>query len=154
MSKMYLVLCTRHESIYGNEWCVWWGRKESKSGYSSDVRFAHRFTEEEIEKFKDDKQDIPIPIDLLKLPEGYPDEENTNYNLRVLIEKGTINKLTNLNLSPNEEMHTVICGECGNELDENNIAGYDLDLKAIYKCPICDKYMDYEGNELEDYSNF
>lgn len=93
----YLILCTRHDSIYGDNWCLWWGYKDSKNGYSSDIRTAHRFTEEEIEQFKNDKEDIPIEINKLGISDNY--EENINENFVQLIEKGTLNKLYDLKLS-------------------------------------------------------
>ena len=76
---------------------LFWGNRESKSGYTSDVRVAHRFDESEIVGFDDD-EDIPIPIDILGISEEYIDESKMNKNLRVMIEKRTINKLLDLNL--------------------------------------------------------
>ena len=93
----YLVLCNRHNSIFGKEWALFWGNRESKSDYTSDVRVAHRFNESEIVGF-DDNEDIPIPIDILGISEEYIDESKMNKNLRVIIEKRTINKLLDLNL--------------------------------------------------------
>lgn len=95
--KKYLILCTRHESVYGDNWCLWWGYKDSKNGYSSDIRTAYRFTEEEIKPFLDDKEDIPIDISILGINDIY--EENINENFVQLIEKGTLNKLLDLRLS-------------------------------------------------------
>lgn len=100
MSKKYLLLCNRHESIYGGNWCLWWGNRESRSGYTSDVRLAHRFNEEEIEKYAEKGQDIPVPIEIIEVPEDYEAIENYNKNFVQLIEKGTINKLMNLELRP------------------------------------------------------
>lgn len=114
MGKKYLVLCNRHNSIYGDEWALFWGCRDSKGGYNADLRTAHRFDESEIEKFNDDS-DIPIPIDVLGISEDYEPEETINKNIRVLIEKGTLNELLGLNLRP---LHQVkdICPNCGEEL--------------------------------------
>jgi len=99
MSKKYLLLCTRHSSLYGDEWALFWGNRESKSGYTCDPRVAHRFDEEEIKKYQD-SDEIAIPIDALGLQEGYENEKTINKHLRVLIEKGTLNDLLELNLRP------------------------------------------------------
>lgn len=98
MNKKYLLLCNRHDGLYGENWCLFWGRRENKSGYTSDVRIAHRFNEEEIEKFKGRKSDIPIPIEKLGLSEDYISEEEYNKNIRVMIEKGTLNEVLGINL--------------------------------------------------------
>lgn len=108
----YLVLCNRHNSIYGDNWALFWGFRESEGGYTSDLRVAHRFTEEEIKKFQDDKDDIPIPIDVLGISEEYESEETINNNISVLIEKGTLNKLLDLNLKPLFEEEEVCCNDC------------------------------------------
>lgn len=114
MAKKYLVLCNRHNSLYGDEWALFWGCRDSKSGYNSDLRTAHRFDETEISKF-DDNSDIPVPIDVLGIPEECESEEAINKNIRVLIEKGTLNELLGLNLKP---LHQVkeYCPNCGEEL--------------------------------------
>lgn len=93
----YLILCNRHNSAFGKQWALFWGNGESKSGYTSDVRLAHRFDESEIIEF-DDNEDIPIPIDVLGISEEYTDESKINKNLIVMIEKETINQLLDLNL--------------------------------------------------------
>lgn len=114
MSKKYLVLCNRHNSMFGDAWALFWGNRESEGGYCSDLRVAHRFDESEITDFKDN-EDIPIPIDVLGIPEGYESEENINKNICVLIEKGKLNELLDLNLRP---LHQVkeCCPNCGEEL--------------------------------------
>ena len=99
MSMKYLVLCNRHESIFGEPWALFWGCRESKSGYTSDLRVAHRFSEDEIKEFND-RSDIPIPLEPLGISEKYESEENINKNISVLIEKGTLNKLLDLKLKP------------------------------------------------------
>ncbi|WP_039230570.1 hypothetical protein [Clostridium haemolyticum] len=98
MVKKYLLLCNRHNSIYGDNWCLFWGRREDKAGYTSDVRIAHRFNEEEIQGYKGGTDDIPIPIDELGLSEYYVNEEDYNENIRVMIEKEVLNKILGLNL--------------------------------------------------------
>lgn len=98
--KKYLILCNRHPSIFGDNWCLWWGCRESKSSYSTDVRLAHRFTYDEAIEIND-KDDIMISIDALGISEGYESEETYNKNLRVLIEKGTLNEMLNMSLKPN-----------------------------------------------------
>lgn len=95
--KKYLVLCNRHNSSYGDNWCLFWGNRERKCGYSSDIRIAHRFDESEIVEFDDDG-DIPIPIDVLGISEDYESEEGFNDNIKVMIEKGTLNELLGLKL--------------------------------------------------------
>lgn len=119
----YIVLCNRHESIYGDSWGLFWGHRESKSGYTSDLRLAHRFKEDEIKDFTDDS-DIPLPIDKLGISEDYEPEETFNSNLRVLIEKGTLNQIYNLKLKPLDK--TVKCHYCNEEMEE------------VMLCPNCD----------------
>lgn len=99
MGKKYLVLCNRHNSIYGDHFALFWGNRESEGGYTSDLRVAHRFDESEINDFNDN-QDIPIPIDALGISEGYESEKTINKNTNVLIEKGKLNELLNLKLKP------------------------------------------------------
>ena len=94
----YLLLCNRHNSIYGNKWALFWGHRESEGGYTADLRVAHRYEECKIEKYKDSTDDIPIPIDVLGIPEGYESEETINKNIVVLIERGKLNELLKLNL--------------------------------------------------------
>ncbi|KGM93533.1 hypothetical protein IRP63_14150 (plasmid) [Clostridium botulinum] len=98
MAKKYLLLCNRHNSIYGDEWCLFWGCRDEECGYTSDVRIAHRFNEEEIKEFKGRADDIPIPVYDLGLPEDYISKEKYNENIRVMIEKGTLNKVLGLDL--------------------------------------------------------
>ena len=95
--KTYIVLTTRHDSIsiHGSNYGLFWGYKDSKSGYTSDPRFAHRYTEEEAKDFSTE-EDIPLDISKLGLEEGYP--EACDSNLVTLVEKSTINKLYGLNL--------------------------------------------------------
>lgn len=112
----YLLLCNRHNSIYGDKWALFWGCRERKSGYTSDLRVAHRFSDEEIDKYKGRTDDIPIPIDVLGIPEEYESEETMNKNICVLIEKGTLNKLLHLNLKP-LKFGIDYCPHCGEELD-------------------------------------
>lgn len=112
MSKKYLLLCNRHESVFGDNWCLWWGNRESKGRYNSDVRLAHRFTEEEIKDYAESGRDIPVPIDVLGISEDYEHKENYNPNLKVLIEKGTLNKLMDLELRPLFQDEGY-CSKCG-----------------------------------------
>ena len=97
---LYLVVTTRHESIFGNNFALFWGFNESEGGYNSDARTAHRFTEKEALKFTDNS-DIPIPIDKLGLTDEC--EKDNNINLLCLVEKATLNRLYNLNLHKFEE---------------------------------------------------
>lgn len=115
MGKKYLVLCNRHNSMYGEDWGLFWGNRESEGGYNSDLRIAHRFDESEIGKF-DDKDDIPILIDTLGIPVECENEETLNKNIRVIIEKGTLNELLHLNLKPLHQIKEC-CPNCGEELD-------------------------------------
>lgn len=108
MSKKYLLLCNRHSSIYGDEWGLFWGCRDSESGYNPDLRTAHRFAEEEIEKYKGRQDDIPIPIDFLGVSEEYESEDTYNKNIRVLIEKGTLERLLHLDLKKNTYVMNVI----------------------------------------------
>lgn len=95
--KKYLILCLRHESMYGDNFCLWWGDRGSKSSYSSDVRIAHRFTYEEAKEIND-KDDIMICTEDLGIDEDYEPKETFNKNLVVIIEKGTVNKLLGLGI--------------------------------------------------------
>ena len=97
---LYLVVTTRHESIFGNNFALFWGFNESEGGYNSDPRTAHRFTEEEASKFTKGS-DIPISIDKLGLSDEC--EKDNNINLLCLVEKGTLNRLYGLNLHRYEE---------------------------------------------------
>lgn len=100
MKEKYLIMCNRHNSYLGDHFCLWWGHKEKKGGYSSDFRHAHLFNYKEIEdkKLFGDKEDIPIKLSDL----GYTEESFHNLpqdeNLRMLIEKGTLNKKLGLNI--------------------------------------------------------
>ncbi|MBO0555635.1 hypothetical protein EXQ41_06170 [Clostridium botulinum] len=114
MSKKYLVLCNRHNSIFGEEWGLFWGYRESEGGYNSDLRTAHRFDESEIGRFKDNR-DIPIPIDILGISEEYENEKTINENIKVMIEKGTLNSLLDLDLRPLHQTRQY-CPNCGEEL--------------------------------------
>lgn len=121
MSKKYLLLCNRHESVFGDNWCLWWGNRENKGGYNSDVRLAHRFTEEEIKDYAEKGRDIPVPVDVLGVSEDYESKENYNPNFKVLIEKGTLNKLMDLELRPlfKDEGYCSKCGSwIGDECEE------------------------------------
>lgn len=44
----YLVREHTHKSLYGDIFCVWWGYGKNGAGYVSDLRLAHRFTEDEL----------------------------------------------------------------------------------------------------------
>lgn len=101
----YLILCNRHNSIYGENWCLFWGFRECEGGYTSDLRVAHRFDEEDIKNRVKignlvEGRDIPIPIDVLGISEEYESEEEINKSYLALVEKGTMNELLNLKLKP------------------------------------------------------
>lgn len=115
VNKKYLLLCNKHDSLYGGEWALFWGDRESKNGYTSDLRIAHRFDESEIKQYEDD-ENIPIPIDILNISEKYKSEEEINKNYLVLIEKGTLNDMLNLNLSPSKS-NKKYCPCCGERID-------------------------------------
>lgn len=116
MSKKYLLLCNRHESVFGDNWCLWWGTRESKDGYNSDVRLAHRFTEEEIKNYAERGRDIPISVDVLGVSEDYEPKEKYNPNFKVLVEKGTLNKLMDLELRPLFQDEGY-CSKCGSWIE-------------------------------------
>jgi hypothetical protein len=141
--KKYLLLCNRHNSIFGDNWCLWWGCRESKGGYSSDVRIAHRFNGDEIKEFVGE-EDIPVPIEVLGLSDDYEPEETYNKNLCVLIEKGTINKLMGLNLKPLFEEPEHICPKCSSS---NVKETYDYD-ELVYICQDCECEFDENGVEM------
>ncbi|AIY80527.1 hypothetical protein U728_1105 [Clostridium botulinum 202F] len=146
MSKKYLLLCNRHNSCFGDNWCLWWGDRESKSGYSSDVRIAHRFDEEEIKKYEDGKSDIPIPIDVLGISEEYKSEETINKNINVLIEKGTLNRLLGLELRPlfqEEDEDAICCPNCGS----NDLTEFNDDKIPVFVCENCD--YEFQESEVE-----
>lgn len=97
--ELYLILCLRHESCYGDNFCLWWGYGRNKNGYSSDVRLAHRFTYQEAIKIHDE-DDIMIPLSKLgKIPECgcYDDLGMTS----MLIEKGALNNKLGMELRKN-----------------------------------------------------
>ena len=110
--KHYIILCNRHESMFGDNWGLFWGHKESEGGYTSDPYLAHRYREDEISNF-DDKQDVPLDIELLNLPVEYTEKES---NVWRLIEKGKINSIYKLGLRPKKK--NVYCDCCGVELED------------------------------------
>lgn len=135
MSKKYLLLCNRHNSIYGDNWCLWWGNRESKSSYTSDIRLAHRFEEEEIEKYADKGHDIPVPIEVLGISEEYDPIETFNKNFVSMVEKGTLNKLMNLELKPLFQDDEIRCPNCSsNDYEE----GFDYMGNKLLTCNSCD----------------
>ena len=107
--KHYIILCNRHESMFGDNWALFWGHKESEGGYTSDPYLAHRYTEDEIASFDDD-QDIPLDIELLGLPVKYTEKQP---NVWRLIEKGTLNNIYKLRLKPKKKQN--YCDYCGEE---------------------------------------
>lgn len=141
MSKKYLLLCNRHNSIYGDNWCLWWGNRESKSGYASDVRIAHRFDEKEIEEYIERGRDIPVPIEVLGLSEEYEPIETYNSNFVSLVEKGTLNRLMGLQLKQlfKDDDEDTKCPNCGSEELEETC---DFD-ETVFICQDCE----YEFNE-------
>ncbi|MBY6928995.1 hypothetical protein [Clostridium botulinum] len=141
MSKKYLLLCNRHNSMFGDCWALFWGNRDSKSGYTSDLRIAHRFDEEEIKKYEDGRADIPIPIDVLGIPEEYESKESFNKNIRVLIEKGTLNELLHLDLKPDDDDEQICCPNCGS----NDLTEFNDDEIPVFVCENCD----YEFQESE-----
>jgi hypothetical protein len=101
MADKYLILCNRHPSIFGNNFAVWWGYKENKGGYSSDFRHAHLYDYEYVKNGHLNCKDDPA----IKLSDlGYTEEQFMNLpkdeNLRVFIEKGTLNEILGLRLKP------------------------------------------------------
>jgi hypothetical protein len=99
MAEKYLILCNRHEGIFGDNFALWWGFKNEGGGYSSDFRNAHLYNYDEIkEHHLNDKDDPAIKLSDL----GYTEESFSalpqDNNLVVLIEKGILNDLLNLNL--------------------------------------------------------
>lgn len=94
--ELYLILCLRHDSVYGDNFCLWWGCGRNSCGYSSDVRLAHRFTYQEAMKIHDE-DDIMIPLSKLgDIPECgcYEDLGMTI----ILIDKGTLNSKLKMKL--------------------------------------------------------
>lgn len=90
----YLVLCKRHESTFGNNWCLWWGYGKSRGGYTSDLRLAHRFAEEEIKEFEGhEEEDLPIKCEDIGVSEEQIDSEKINKNALLLMEKGKLCKI-------------------------------------------------------------
>lgn len=92
--KLYIILTLRHECMYGDEFCLFWGYGESSGGYTGNPLMAHRYTYEEAVKRSDGKEDIMIDIDLLGLDKEY----HENKNIVSLMEKGRLNTLTGLRL--------------------------------------------------------
>lgn len=88
----FVVLCNRHDSIYGDKFALFWGCGETSQGYSSDIRLAHRFDESEIVDF-DDNADIPISCNSISISEEQENNLTINQNIRCLIEKSTIQQL-------------------------------------------------------------
>ena len=148
MGKKYLLLCNRHNSIYGDNWCLWWGNRESKSNYTSDIRLAHRFDEEEITKYAERGYDIPVPIEVLGISEGYEPIETFNKNFVSMVEKGTLNKLMDLELRPLfQDDEEIRCPNCSsNDYEE----GCDYMGNELLTCNSCD----YEFNSDDCYSQF
>lgn len=86
---LYVIVCTRHESIFGKNWALFWGCDERRGDYISDPERAHRFTEEEAMAIQEGGSDIAIPIDVLGLEPGYTEPKE---GIVRLMEKGQINR--------------------------------------------------------------
>jgi len=58
MESLYYILCLRHSDI--NDYAMkWWG--PNSSGYTPNLNLAGKYTEDQIQKFKDHEQeDLPI----------------------------------------------------------------------------------------------
>lgn len=94
--KKYLLLTLRHNSIYGENYCLFWGERGNKSGYTSNPYLAYRFTEAEMLEMGESVDDIFLDIEKLGISAEYPKE--INENVLCLVEKGTINKLYGLHI--------------------------------------------------------
>ncbi|MEO2600965.1 hypothetical protein [Clostridium butyricum] len=149
MEEKYLLLTTRHESVFGNTFALFWGDRENEGGYTSDLRVAHRFTKERVEKLADE-DDIAIPISILNIPEECETNDKINKNINVLVEKGTLNKLIdNLNLKHDYFEDDLKCPKCDTLLYDYHIVDWD-DGRPIYKCPECDAEINEYGEEIEE----
>lgn len=80
----YLVRDTNHKSPYGDIFCQWWGHGKNCGGYVSDLRLAHRFTEDELSDIRGREEFISCS--LLGISEEQADIERLNYNYSVLME--------------------------------------------------------------------
>lgn len=96
-NKLYIILTLRHENIFGDNFCLFWGYDKSPGGYTGNPYHAHRFTYEEAKRESDGELDIMIDIDLLELDKGYIEH---NKYIRCMIEKGTLNRVLGLRLRP------------------------------------------------------
>lgn len=149
MEEKYLLLTTRHESVFGNTFALFWGDRENEGGYTSDLRVAHRFTKDRIEKLTDE-DDIAIPISVLNIPEECETDDKINKNINVLIEKGTLNKLIdNLSLKHDCFEDNFECPNCGHPLENYHIVDWD-DEKDIYECPECGIEVYENGEKVEE----
>jgi hypothetical protein len=101
MADKYLILCNRHPSIFGDSFALWWGYRDEKSGYTSNFSDAHLYDYDDVKNNHIGDSDDPA----IKLSDlGYTEERfkalPKDEILRVLIEKGTLNKLLGLRLRP------------------------------------------------------
>ncbi len=68
----YLVVTTRHSSDFGERFCVFWGNREDPSGYTSNVRLAHRFSQKELPMAQlKNVGDFAVPCSALGVSEEY-----------------------------------------------------------------------------------
>lgn len=96
--EKYLILCNRHDSVYGKGYALWWGYRNDSGGYSADFRNAHLFSRDKVVDHLNDKGDPAIKLSDLGYTEQKFNSLPQDENLRVLIEKGTLNELLKLNL--------------------------------------------------------
>lgn len=101
MSEKYLIICNRHPSIFGNNFALWWGYRDNGGGYTSNFPDAHLYDYEEVKYNHIGDNDDPA----IKLSDlGYTEKQfgalPNDEILRVLIEKGTLNKLLEMRLKP------------------------------------------------------
>lgn len=101
MNGKYLILCNCHPSIFGANFALWWGYREQEGGYTSNFPDAHLYDYDDVKNNHIGDNDDPA----IKLSDlGYTEEQfralPKDEILRVLIEKGTLNKLLGLKLRP------------------------------------------------------
>lgn len=81
----YLIMTDKHRSIHGVQWVLFWG--PNKSGYTSFIGDAGRYTLEEAKGIIDNEETFMISEEELGIPTG------DFKRFKVLIEKGTVNDI-------------------------------------------------------------
>ena len=91
----YLIVTKRHSSSYGENFVLFWGQGASSAGYTSDVAWAHRFSEDELpKKVLESGNDIAVECSVLGVTDEQRSLDKINCNYIRLMEKAKFCELT------------------------------------------------------------